>query len=75
MSEKSHVSIERGVCSVCGLEYDSGSTLLDKRLRASLETHTTTGWGLCPEHQRLFEDGFVANVIPREVVTSSLAIG
>jgi hypothetical protein len=62
MSEKSHVSMERQLCLVCGAEYDTGAILLDRRLRASLDRHTTTGWGLCPEHQRLFDDGFVALV-------------
>jgi hypothetical protein len=62
MSEKSHVSMERCVCLVCGTEYDTGAILLDKRLRASLDSYTITGWGLCPEHQRLFDDGFVALV-------------
>lgn len=60
MCEKSHVSMERHVCLVCGAEYDTGTILLDRRLRASLKTHTTTGWGLCPEDQRRFDDGFVA---------------
>ena len=62
MNEKSHVSLEQHACLVCGIAYDTGSILLDKRLRASLERHTTTGWGLCVEHQRLFSDGFVALV-------------
>jgi hypothetical protein len=60
MSEKSHVSIEQHVCLVCGSEYDTGALLLDRRLRASLNPHTTTAWGLCPMHQQLFDDGFVA---------------
>jgi hypothetical protein len=62
MSEKSYVSMERHLCLVCGTEYDTGAILLDRRLRASLDRHTTTGWGLCPEHQRLFDNGFVALV-------------
>ena len=62
MSEKSHVSMERCVCFVCGTEYDTGAILLDRRLRASLERYTITGWGLCPEHQRLYDDGFVGLV-------------
>ncbi|WP_230371643.1 ATPase [Paludibacterium denitrificans] len=47
---------------VCGKAFDTGSVLLDKRLRASMEHHTKTGWGLCPEHQKLSDDGFVALV-------------
>src|SRR3546814_3280550 len=42
--------------------FDTGAILLDKRLRASMERHTKTGWGLCPEHQKLSDDGFVALV-------------
>jgi hypothetical protein len=27
-----------------------------------MERHTATGWGLCPEHQKLSDDGFVVLV-------------
>jgi hypothetical protein len=36
--------------------------LLDRRLLASMEPHTVTGWGLCPEHARFSREGFVALV-------------
>ena len=62
MNDKSHVSLERRVCLVCGTHFDTGSLLLDKRLRQSMERYTTTGWGLCAEHQKLFDEGFVALV-------------
>ncbi|WP_296781558.1 ATPase [Variovorax sp.] len=62
MSDKSHVSIEQHICLVCGAAFETGSILLDRRLRASMEHHTKTGWGLCPEHQKLADDGFVALV-------------
>ncbi|SAI73120.1 Uncharacterised protein [Bordetella ansorpii] len=62
MNDKSHVSMEQHVCLVCGQAFETGSLLLDKRLRASLKPHTVTGWGLCAEHQKLFDDGFVALV-------------
>jgi len=62
MNDKSHVSLERHVCLVCGVTYDTGNLLLDKRLRASMERYTTTGWGLCAEHQKLSDNGFVALV-------------
>ena len=61
MNDKSHVSLEQHVCLVCGTRFDTGAVLLD-RLRASMERHTATGWGLCPEHQKLSDDGFVALV-------------
>jgi hypothetical protein len=60
MNDKSHVSLEQRVCQVCGATFDTGSLLLDKRLRASMERRTTTGWGLCPEHQSMFSAGFIA---------------
>lgn len=62
MNEKSHVSLEQHVCLVCGVAFDTGNLLLDKRLRASLQRHTATGWGLCAGHQQLSDDGFVALV-------------
>lgn len=62
MSEKSHVSLEQHVGLVCGTAFDTGAILLDKRLRQSMERHTATGWGLCPEHQKLSDDGVVALV-------------
>lgn len=61
-SDKSYVSMEQHVCLVCGVPFDTGSLLLDKRLRASLERHTVTDWGLCPEHQKRFSEGFIALV-------------
>ena len=60
MNDKSHVSLEQHVCLVCGVRFNTGAILLDRRLRASMEHHTATGWGLCSEHQKLSDDGFVA---------------
>ena len=60
MNEKSHVSLEQHVCLVCGVTFDTGAILLDKHLCASMRRHTTTGWGLCAEHQKLSDDGFGA---------------
>jgi len=62
MTNKSHVSLESHLCVVCGKPYDTGAILLDRRLRQSLEPHTMTGWGLCPEHQALHDQGWVALV-------------
>jgi hypothetical protein len=62
MNDKSHVSLERRVCLACGSPFDTGNILLDKRLRQSMAHHTVTGWGLCPEHERMFEEGFIALV-------------
>ena len=62
MNDQSQVSLEQHACLVCGTAFDTGAILLDKRLRASMERHTATGWGLCSEHQKLSDDGFVALV-------------
>ena len=62
MSDKSYVTMEQRVCQVCGIEYDTGTILLDRRLRPTFNHTTTTGWGLCREHQSLFDEGYVAMV-------------
>jgi hypothetical protein len=59
---KSHVTMEQHKCAVCGKDYDTGALLLDTRLGKRFEMHTVTGWGLCPEHQKLYDDGYVALV-------------
>lgn len=65
MSEKSHVGMGYDLCPVCGKKHGE-SVLLDKRLQNTLERETFTGWNLCPEHQKLFEQGFLALVAVEE---------
>jgi len=62
MSEKSHVSLEHKICVVCGSKYQTDAILLDTRLNNSLPPRAITGWGMCEEHQKLKDDGFVALV-------------
>lgn len=51
MSNKSHVAMEHRLCVVCGVAYETGAVLLDKRLRKSLDPVTITGvGGTCPVH-------------------------
>jgi hypothetical protein len=59
---KSYVSLEQHLCIVCGKSYDTGTVLLDRRLRESMLKYTVTGSGLCPEHQALHDQGFIALV-------------
>ena len=59
---KSHVSMEQHRCVVCGMNYDTGAVLLHKHLKPDLERYTLTGGGLCPEHRKLYEEGYVALV-------------
>ncbi len=59
---KSHVSMEQHQCPVCFTVFDTGSILLDKRLRDSMERHTVTGHSLCTECEQKKADGYVALV-------------
>lgn len=56
---KSHVSMQMKICLVCCNKY-SAAILLDRRMKDSLEPETVTGWGLCEEHKKLFDDGYIA---------------
>jgi len=59
--DKSHVSLEMKVCIVCGHKYSAG-VLIQKNLRPTLERETVTGYGMCEEHQKLSDDGYLALV-------------
>lgn len=59
---KSYVSIEQAVCPVCGTVHDTGSILMDRRLKESMEHTTVTHWAMCPEHQKLKDEGYIALV-------------
>lgn len=58
---KSHAGIGVTLCPVCCAEHDE-VVLLDRRLKASLEPKSVTGWDMCPEHKRLKAEGYVALV-------------
>ena len=58
MNEKSYVSMEQGVCPVCGRTEDTGAILMDMKLRDKFDRNTVTGWKYCKEHQQQFEDGY-----------------
>lgn len=53
---KSYVSLGQLRCLACDKDFDDGTILLDRRLSPTMEKHTVTGWGLCPEHQK---EGFI----------------
>jgi hypothetical protein len=57
---KSHVTMEQRCCLVCKNAFDTGNILLDTRMRETFDSHTVVGWGLCPAHQKLFDQGYVA---------------
>ena len=62
MSDKSYVTLEQRLCIVCGHPYDSGSLLLHQRLKPVFDRKTVTGWGICDEHKKMRDAGFVALV-------------
>ena len=59
---KSHVSMEQNVCPICRTSFDTGAILLDRRLRDSMERHTTTGVSICPPCEEQAADGWIALV-------------
>lgn len=61
---KSHVGMGFHLCPVCGHKHDE-VVLLDRGLRNSLEKENFLGWSLCPEHQKLFDDDFIALIETR----------
>lgn len=58
---KSHVGMGHHVCPVCGLKHDE-VVLLNRFLRDTLTDNMFMGFALCPEHQKLWDDGYVALV-------------
>lgn len=56
---KSYVTMEQHMCAICGKTFDTGSILLDKRLRKQFEHKTVTREGLCPEHQQFHDNGYI----------------
>ena len=62
MTDKSYVAQEHHVCFICGELFPTGAILLDRRLKKRLDPNQATGYGLCPEHEKLHKDGYVAFV-------------
>ncbi len=56
---KSHVSMEQGLCPICGRTEDTGAILLHRRMKQVLDTKTVTGWTPCAEHKKMIDDGYV----------------
>ncbi len=63
---KSFVTMAQKQCAVCGTMYDTGELLLDKRMRNRFDNYTCIGYGLCPEHQSMADDGYIAVVAVSE---------
>lgn len=59
MNKVSYVSIERGVCVVCGQSFHEGTLMIEHHLAAD---SCVLGWELCTADARLHRLGFVALV-------------
>lgn len=59
MSKASYVSIERGVCVVCGQPFSGGTLMIEKHLQLD---SCVLGWELCTADARMHRLGFVALV-------------
>lgn len=56
---KSFVTLEQACCPACGKTFDTGSLLLDRRMRDRFEMKTVTGFQLCPDDQQKVDEGYV----------------
>jgi hypothetical protein len=54
--------MEQNICPICRVTFDTGAILLDRRLRDSMERHTTTSLSICPDCTTQSEDGWIALV-------------
>jgi len=59
---KSYVTLEQAVCPICAETKDTGNLLLDRRMRDTFEHKTTTGVDICPDCQKMIDDGYIALV-------------
>jgi len=67
MINNDFVAMEQNICPVCGIthEYNTG-VLLHKNLKTIPDDKRVTGYGLCEEHDKLFQDGYIALVVTDE---------
>lgn len=57
-----NVSMEQAQCPVCLKLFDTGAILFARSLNRKLKDRMVTHFEMCPEHQKLKDDGFVALV-------------
>lgn len=57
MPDKSYVTLVQNICPVCGETFETGELLLDRTLKNSFDKYTVTGFSLCPEHNKMLEEG------------------
>ena len=58
-----YVAMAEHICPVCGVKHTYNTEILiNKYLRSIPKDKRITGYGMCEEHQKLFDEGFVAMV-------------
>jgi len=65
MSNGSYVGLGRAICPVCGQTFETGEVLIHRGLKPVFPENGKTDpykYQLCEEHQKLFEDGYIAMV-------------
>ena len=54
--------MEKHLCVVCCKQFDTGAILLNTRLHDIPKEKAITGYGMCPEHTKMDQDGYVAMI-------------
>lgn len=62
MDDKSYVTMEQHQCPICLVTFETGSILMDQRLRNRFEHRTLTGYSPCKECAEKLDQGFIAMV-------------
>lgn len=61
MTKKEVAALEQKICIVCGKCHDTGIILIDGHGRPIFSDDTVvTGYHLCEEHQKMFDEGYIA---------------
>lgn len=63
---KSYVTMEQKQCPICGTIEDTGSILMDKRLKERFDNYTITGLNYCKECQDKKDKGYLALIVAKE---------
>ena len=59
MNTKSHIALEAALCPACLKVHETDAILLDRFLKDSLSQPTVSHWAMCPEHQKLKDEGYI----------------
>lgn len=61
------VAMEQNMCPVCGMIHTHNTgILINKHLQEIHKDKTITDYGLCEEHDKLFQEGYIALIVADE---------